>query len=122
MNSRLHRWWLWGCFGATLLASLVGGFGVSVAAVFIGIYLTGLVLIGPDEPDAEVPHADDVGEDVTEDVGEEADAEPYPEDDEADRVTPDPAEPESTQPDPDSVEPDKTDDVETVAKSDRSTN
>ena len=52
MNSRLHRWWLWGCFAALLLASWAGGFGVAVTAVFIGIYLTGLVLIGPDEPEA----------------------------------------------------------------------
>ena len=64
MNSRLHRWWLWGCFAALLLASWAGGFGVAVTAVFIGIYLTGLVLIGPDEPEAEaeeaaVPYPDD---------------------------------------------------------------
>lgn len=118
MNS-LHRWWLWGCFIATLLASWAGGFGVAVTAVFIGIYLTGLVLIGPDEPEAAEPRSDDVGEDVTggtaEEIGEEADAEPYPEDDE-----PDPAETESTQPDPDSVEPDKTDDIGIVEIHDRS--
>ena len=77
MSSPLHRWWLWGCFAATLLASWAGGFGVSVTAVFIGIYLTGLVLIGRDEPgtDADPAAGADAGADA------DADAEPYPEDD-----------------------------------------
>ena len=99
MNSRLHRWWLWGCFAALLLASWAGGFGVAVTAVFIGIYLTGLVLIGPDEPEAETVEAIEadetvvgtdetdptVGADATietvEVLGEDP-AEPYPDDEE----------------------------------------
>jgi hypothetical protein len=89
MNSRLQRWWLWGCFVATLLASWAGGFGVTVTAVFIGIYLTGLVLIGPDEPAAEAVDVVDVVDavevvDVQDIAGE--DAEPYPDDDESETV------------------------------------
>jgi len=85
MNSRLHRWWLWGCFAALLLASLAGGFGVAVTAVFIGIYLTGLVLIGPDEPEAGADETVETDETVVEPVetvevpGEDP-AEPYPDD------------------------------------------
>lgn len=76
MNSRLHRWWLFSCFAALLLASWAGGFGVAVTAVFIGIYLIGLVLIGPDEPEAEgYETADEM-------AGEEA--EPYPDEPEPD--------------------------------------
>jgi len=58
---------------------------VAVTAVFIGIYLTGLVLIGPDEPEAEADEtavADETGETVetVEVLGE--DPVPYPDDEE----------------------------------------
>lgn len=49
MHSKLHRWWLYSCFAAVLLAGWAGGFGVVLTAVFIGIYLIGMTLIGPDE-------------------------------------------------------------------------
>jgi hypothetical protein len=78
MNSRLHRWWLWGCFAALLLTSVAGGFGVAVTAVFIGIYLTGLVLIGPDEPEAEAGETDEAVEPVETDEVLGEDPEPYP--------------------------------------------
>jgi hypothetical protein len=58
---------------------LAGGFGVAVTAVFIGIYLTGLVLIGPDEPEAEAVEAGEAVETV---VAGEDPAEPYPDDEE----------------------------------------
>ncbi len=82
MNSRLHRWWLWGCFAALLLASWAGGFGVAVTAVFIGVYLTGLVLIGPDEPEAGA--VEGVGAVETDEGLGEDPAEPYPDDSDSD--------------------------------------
>lgn len=94
MNSRLHRWWLWGCFAALLLASWAGGFGVAVTAVFIGIYLTGLVLIGPDEPEAGADETDETSGESVEtvesvevpdepvEVLSEDPAEPYPDNEE----------------------------------------
>lgn len=48
MESKFHRWWLFACVAALLLASWVGGFSVAVTAVFVVIYLTGVTLVGPD--------------------------------------------------------------------------
>ena len=119
MNSRLHRWWLWGCFAALLLASWAGGFGVAVTAVFIGIYLTGLVLIGPDEPEAETVEAIEADETVvgtdetdttvgadatieTVEVLDEDPAEPYPDDEETETTDTDTATASDTASDSDS--------------------
>jgi hypothetical protein len=49
MESKFHRWWLFSCVAALLLASWVGGFSVAVTAVFVVIYLTGVTLVGPDD-------------------------------------------------------------------------
>jgi hypothetical protein len=51
MNSTFHRRWLAACVVALLLSAWAGGFSVVLVAVFIGIYLTGAALIGPDDPD-----------------------------------------------------------------------
>ena len=73
----MHRWWLFSCFAALLLASWAGGFGVAVTAVFIGIYLIGLVLIGPDEAESEA--ADGFADEDAEPYPDEPEPEPEPE-------------------------------------------
>ncbi len=47
-SKRLHRWWLAACLVAVLLANLVGGVSLTVTAVFVVIYLTGVALIRDD--------------------------------------------------------------------------
>lgn len=64
MHSKFHRWWLYSCFAAVLLAGWAGGFGVIFMLVFITIYLVGIVLIGPDEPDESTE--DDAAADTAE--------------------------------------------------------
>lgn len=53
MQSKFQRQWLYSCFAAAVLAGLAG-YSVIMTAVFIAIYLIGVVLIGPeDEADGE---------------------------------------------------------------------
>ncbi|MGI9123597.1 MAG: hypothetical protein ACR2JM_02440 [Mycobacterium sp.] len=55
-STRLQQRWAGACILALLLANWVGGFSVVVTAVFVVIYLTGMMLIGQDT--AEVAVAD----------------------------------------------------------------
>ena len=57
---QLHRWWLYACCAAALLAGWAGGFSTVVTALFIAIYLTGAVLIGPVDEDESVEADDDI--------------------------------------------------------------
>ena len=54
MPLQLHRRWLYACFSASLLAGWAGGFSVVATALFIAIYLTGAVLIGPVDEEDEI--------------------------------------------------------------------
>lgn len=74
MESKFHRWWLGSCVAALLLASWAGGFSVAVTAVFVVVYLTGVTLVGPDaEADVGLAAAEESPEE------REAEAEPEPE-------------------------------------------
>ena len=62
-----------GCAVAALLTNWIGGFSLVVTAVFVVILLTGAMLIGNDEPVAEVEPSDEEAEIYPYEDGIEAD-------------------------------------------------